>query len=57
MFCKTARGAMSFLGGHEERLTTEDTEGTEKFRIRLYGCCFYLALKAANSVLVILLIL
>ena len=55
MFCKTVRGAMSFLSGHREGLTTEDTEGTE--RIRLYGCGFYLALKAANSAPVILLIL
>ncbi len=48
---------MSFLGGHREGLAMEDTEGTEKISIRLYGCCFYLFLKASNTVPVILLIL
>ena len=37
MFWKTARGAMSFLSRHGQGLTTEDTEGTEKYQIRVYG--------------------
>jgi len=54
MFCKTARGAMSFLGGHREGLTTEDTEGTEIFQIKLCLCCFYLVIQSSNTVPVIL---
>ena len=57
MFCKTARGAMSFLGGRQKGLTTEDTEGTEKIRIRLYGRYFYLAPEASSGVPAFLLIL
>ena len=48
---------MSFLGGHREGLTTEDTEDTDKIRIRLYEYCIYFPLRASNSVPVILLIL
>jgi hypothetical protein len=48
---------MSFLGAHREGLTTEDTKGTEKFWIRLYGRYFYLALEASSGVPVVLLIL
>jgi hypothetical protein len=57
MFCKTARGAMSFLGGHWEGLTKEDTDDAEIFYLKRYrndGCLIFQSPPTLLDILLVL---